>query len=121
MITKYFVQKNQDEAKQFTCPLRQVEKLLSDLRPVCPEWKDWEWKDCESFCQNYEVCCSYDRLQEIFTEPLIVCMCSDQDGTHQDNCYLGEKGKKIRRRLEDRLRKDPLLMRWVARLIGLSD
>lgn len=69
---------------------------------------------------------AFERVYEFFNVPYLVCFCNDQDGLsdpktgHREKCFLGERGRKVRRRLEDRLRKDPLCMLWIAEKLSIA-
>lgn len=124
MITKYYepAEKVGNHRENLFSLKSLVEKLDPsswDQKLSCHEENN-QGTDCES-CYMEGYCSIWSRLSSVFTEPYIACMCSRSDRGHRDSCNLGEAGKKLRRQIEDRLRKDPLLMLWISRIIGLSE
>jgi hypothetical protein len=94
------------------------QSLVDRLKPACPEGSEtWGPDYCSQSCEFHQDCEICWELREFFRTPTIVCMCGG-DG-HHSTCMLGEAGKKLRRRIEDRLRKDPELTQLVGRIIGL--
>lgn len=128
MITKYYEPAEKVGSQRQN--LFSIKSLIQGLNPTawdkdtaCHQ-ENHQSKDCQS-CYMEEECLGWDRLITVFTEPYIACFCNETDGLsdktgHRLNCKLGEAGKKLRRQTEDRLRKDPLLMLWISRIIGLS-
>lgn len=129
MITKYYEPAEKVGSQRQN--LFSIKSLVQGLNPaeydkelVCHQ-DGHQAKDCQS-CYMQPECFNWDRLIEVFTEPYIACFCNEGDGAsepktgHRPDCELGEVGRKLRRQIEDRLRKDPLLILWVSRIIGLS-
>ena len=130
MITKYY--EPAEKVGNYRENLFSLKSLVGSLDPAgwdqklsCHE-QNHQATNCES-CYMEGYCSRWSRLSSVFTEPYLVCFCNSHDGAsepktgHRPNCNFGEAGKKLRRQIEDRLRKDPLLMMWVSRIIGLSE
>ena len=96
--------------------LEEIRRELRDLRPSCPD----DVRECSECFEDG--CRAVQRVEAMLTSSLTVCMCHGEDTPdgHRVTCYLGERGKKLRRRIEDRLRKDNQLMRDVAALLSIE-
>ena len=123
MIVKYY-EPDHRQPKELLAAKMVTEEIRSLFRYPCSYSEQGMAKSDEecNFCEHSSECSELLSIEASlvrrFDEPYVVCSCV---GAHKDTCLLGEAGRKIRRRLEDRLRKDVLLTLWVSRIIGLID
>ena len=127
MIAKYFVDSPEKGTQRVSTGLEHIRELVNVLKPDCPEGtENLSFSECPRFCPHAEACAAQRELYNALNEAYVACFCNNQDGLsdpktgHRPSCMLGEAGRKIRRRLEDRLRKDTVLMLTIAKIVGVE-